>query len=66
MPSVGLGVFEIRIREGGAFRLIYLAKFSEAVYVLHAFRKKTRRTPNSEIDLAKGRYRAMLEDRKQR
>ncbi|MBI2312097.1 MAG: type II toxin-antitoxin system RelE/ParE family toxin [Betaproteobacteria bacterium] len=45
MPSIGLGVNEIRIREGGAFRVIYVAKFPEAVYVLHAFEKKAQRTP---------------------
>lgn len=65
MPSIGIGVNEIRVREGGAFRLIYVAKFSEAVYVLHAFQKKTRKTPRTDIELARTRYRAMLKDRKQ-
>lgn len=65
MPSVGIGVSEIRIHEGGAFRLIYVAKFSEAVYVLHAFPKKARKTPKADIDLARTRYRAMLKGRKQ-
>ncbi len=66
MPSVGLGVNEIRVREGGAFRVIYVAKFPEAVYVLHAFQKKARRTPKADIDLARDRYREMLMERKQR
>ena len=66
MPSIGLGVNEIRVREGGAFRVIYVAKFSEAVYVLHAFHKKTRRTSKADTDLANERYRAMLKERKQR
>jgi len=65
MPSIGLGVNEIRVREGGAFRLIYVAKFLEAVYVLHAFQKKTRKTLQTDIELARTRYRAMLKDRKQ-
>ena len=65
MPSIGIGVNEIRVREGGAFRLIYVAKFSEAVYVLHAFQKKTRKTLQTDIELARTRYRAMLKDRKQ-
>ena len=67
MPSVGLGVNEIRVREeDGAFRVIYVAKFLEAVYVLHAFQKKARRTPKADIDLARDRYRGMLIERKQR
>jgi len=64
MPSIGIGVNEIRIREGGAFRLIYVAKFAEAVYVLHAFQKKARKTAKADIELARTRYRAMLKDRK--
>jgi len=66
MASVGLGVSEIRVREGGAFRVIYVAKFPEAVYVLHAFQKKTGRTPKADTDLANERYRSMLNERKQR
>jgi len=66
MPSVGLGVNEIRVREGVAFRVIYVAKFPEAVYVLHAFQKKARKTPKAEIDLSRERYRAMVNERKQR
>lgn len=64
MPSIGIGVKEIRVREGGAFRLIYVAKFSEAVYVLHAFQKKAQKTRQVDVDLARNRYRAMLKDRK--
>ena len=65
MPSIGIGVNEIRIRDGGAFRLIYVAKFSEAVYVLHAFQKKARKTAKADIELARARYQAMLRHRKQ-
>lgn len=65
MPSVGLGVNEIRVRTGSAFRVIYVAKFSEAVYVLHAFQKKARKTPKADLELARTRYRAMLKNRKQ-
>jgi phage-related protein len=54
MPSIGLGVGEFRVHEdGGAFRVIYVAKFAEAIYVLHAFRKKGRKTPKAEIELAR-------------
>jgi len=57
MSSVGIGVREIRIHVGGEWRLLYVTKFAQAVYVLHAFRKKTQRTPQSDIDLAARRYR---------
>ena len=67
MPSIGLGVSEIRLREdSGAFRVIYVAKFSEAIYVLHAFQKKAQKTPKAEIELARKRYRATLNERKVR
>ena len=56
MPSVGLGVQEIRIRTEGEHRVLYVAKFAEAVYVLHAFEKRTRRTPTEALDLAKQRF----------
>ena len=58
IPSVGPGAYEIRVRdEAGAFRVIYVAKFEHAVYVLHAFQKKTRETPQADIELAARRYR---------
>lgn len=64
MPSIGGGVQEIRIHEAsGAFRVIYVAKFEEAVYVLHAFQKKTQKTALHDIELARERFRAMLQER---
>lgn len=66
MPSIGIGVSEIRVREGRAFRLIYVAKFSEAIYVLHAFEKKTRKSPRPDIDLARARFRALANERKKK
>ncbi|HUN68165.1 MAG TPA: type II toxin-antitoxin system RelE/ParE family toxin [Burkholderiales bacterium] len=65
MPSVGLGVSEIRLRAGGAFRVLYVAKFPEAVYVLHAFQKKSRQTAQGDIELARRRFRAVLMTRRQ-
>lgn len=65
MPSVGPGVNEIRVRSGGAFRVIYVAKFAEAIYVLHAFQKKSRKTDWADIELSRRRYRAMLMMRSQ-
>jgi phage-related protein len=57
MPTVGSGAYEIRVRDSsGAFRTIYVAKFEAAVYVLHAFQKKTQQTAKSDIELAKVRY----------
>jgi len=57
MSSVGPGAAEIRLRDGaGAYRVIYVARFDEAVYVLHAFQKKTRKTSPADIDLATKRY----------
>ena len=67
MPSVGLGVNEIRVRDaGGAFRVIYVVRFSEAVYVLHAFQKTARKTPKPDLDLARRRFRELVQERKRR
>lgn len=66
MPSVGLGVNELRVRVGGAFRVIYMVKFVEAVYVLHAFQKKSRKTARTDIELARLRFRSLVRDRRQR
>jgi phage-related protein len=65
MPSVGLGVSELRVRAGGAFRVMYVAKFAEAVYVLHAFQKKSRKTARLDIEVARRRLRALIEERTQ-
>ena len=63
MPTIGQGVREIRIRdEIGAFRIIYVAKFSKTVYVLHCFQKKTPKTRKSDIDLAEKRYRDLIKE----
>jgi phage-related protein len=57
VPNVGTGAHELRMRDdSGAFRVIYVAKFEEAVYVLHAFQKKIRKTQQRDIDLAVTRY----------
>ena len=63
MPTIGKGVEEIRVRDDtGAYRVIYTARLADAVYVLHAFQKKTQATSKRDIDLAKQRF-ALL-DRK--
>ncbi|MHB8473820.1 MAG: type II toxin-antitoxin system RelE/ParE family toxin [Gammaproteobacteria bacterium] len=63
--DVGQGVREIRIREtAGIFRVMYVAKFDEAIYVLHCFQKKTEATANRDKDIAETRYRAIVRGRK--
>lgn len=63
MNTVGQGVKEIRIRDAaGAFRIMYVAKFADAVYVLHCFQKKTEKTNKSDLDLAAKRYRDLLKE----
>ena len=57
MPAIGKGVEEIRVRdETGTYRVIYTARLADAVYVLHAFQKKTQATSMRDIDLAKQRF----------
>jgi len=64
MPLVGPGVIEIRVHLESEYRVFYLAKFEEAVYVLHAFVKKTQKSSSLDIALGKKRYRELLERRK--
>jgi len=66
IPSVGLGVQEIRIHTGTEHRVLYVARFSEAVYVLHVFEKRTRRTPQDDLDLARQRLRLLMKQRAHR
>ena len=56
MNNVGRGVREIRIHHEGQYRVIYVAKFDDAVYVLHAFRKKTQKTRKQDIEIARRRF----------
>ncbi|MBX7235362.1 MAG: type II toxin-antitoxin system RelE/ParE family toxin [Caldilineales bacterium] len=56
LNEVGAGVREIRIHVLGEWRVIYVAKFIDAIYVLHAFRKKTQKTRLEDIELARQRY----------
>ena len=55
--AVGAGVREIRVHVLGEWRVLYVAKFAEAIYVLHVFQKKTQKTRREDIDLARARYR---------
>jgi phage-related protein len=56
MTSIGSGVFEIRIHTGVEHRVFYIAKYEEAVYVLHAFEKKRQQTSKRDLDLARARF----------
>lgn len=59
MPAVGAGAFEIRVHVLGEWRVIYVAKFEAAIYVLHAFRKKTQKTRKEDIEVAARRYKSI-------
>ena len=59
MLSVGKGVYEIRVHVLGEWRVLYVARHGDAVYVLHAFHKKSLKTAKSDIDLAIRRYKQM-------
>ena len=63
MPAVGPGAREIRIWTGLAHRVFYIATFADGVYVLHAFEKRSHKTPRRDLDLARGRYRALMAGR---
>ncbi len=64
MQTVGAGVFEIRIHEAGEYRVLYVAKFAEAVYVLLAFEKRSRQAPGVAVDLARTRYKQLQHARR--
>lgn len=66
MKTVGPGAIELRIHKRGEWRIIYVARFSGRIYVLHAFAKKTRKTERSDIALARQRYIEVQEREKAR
>lgn len=59
MPTVGSGAYEVRIKVGTQWRVIYVANRGDAVYVLHAFQKTTQKTAKSDIDLAAKRFKSI-------
>ena len=63
MTSVGPGVAEIRIHSGDEHRVFYVAKYEEAVYVLHAFEKRTRQTRQADLELATKRLADVIRSR---
>jgi len=65
--DVGAGAREIRIRDAsGIYRVMYVAKFEEAIYVLHCFQKKTQATSKQDKAIAMARYRAVMNARKEK
>ena len=64
--DVGAGTREIRIKDAsGIYRVMYVAKFEEAIYVLHCFQKKTQTTSKQDKAIAEARYRAVVSARKE-
>ncbi len=66
MKAIGSGVYEIRIHTGVEHRVFYVAKYEDAIYVLHAFEKRTRQTRPAEIALARQRLAELIESRRQK
>jgi phage-related protein len=63
MPIIGMGVYELRIKADKQYRAFYITKFEEGIYILHAFIKKTQKTPKKDIDLGIMRFKALLQAR---
>ena len=61
MKVVGKGTREIRIHVLGEWRVLYVARFGDAVYVLHSFQKKSQKTSQEDIEIARKRYRQIEE-----
>ena len=66
MITVGTGVRELRVHSERAYRVVYVATFPEAIYVLHAFEKRSRKAPKAEVDLARTRFRSLIQERERR
>ena len=65
MKSIGAGVEEIRIKESGnAYRIVYIARFGDAVHVLHAFQKKSQKTSKRDLEIATQRYKQVVTERR--
>ena len=63
MTAVGKSVYEVRVQEvSGAYRVIYIAKFEQFVYVLHCFQKKMQRTSKKDVDIARFRFRDLMKE----
>lgn len=65
MATVGAGVYEIRIHTATEYRVLVVTRFAEAIYVLHAFEKKSQKTAKYDIERARRRYRDLIAGRKE-
>ena len=65
MTTIGSGVREIRVHTETEHRVCHVARFAEGVYVLHAFENRTRKTAARDVELARTRYRELLEWRRE-
>jgi len=65
MPTVGSGVVELRLHDEAEHRVFYVAKFAEAVYVLHAFKKKSRQTSQHDLDVGRDRLKELRQWRRE-
>lgn len=63
MQSIGSGLRELRKKNDGTYRVIYIAKFEETVYLLHAFQKKTQKTSKADIEIARQTLKDVLQER---
>ncbi len=61
MPTVGTGCYELRLKIDRQYRVFYVAKFHEAIYVLHAFVKKTQQTSKVDLTLGSDRYKGFID-----
>ena len=66
MTTVGPGVAEIRVSMAGQHRVFFVTRFHEAIYILHAFEKKSQATAKHDIDLGRARFQALLREREAR
>jgi phage-related protein len=66
MTSIGAGAIELRVHAESEYRVIYVARFAEGIYVLHAFAKRSRQTPQRDLELARARLREVAQWRRQR
>jgi len=66
LKTVGRGVWELKISEAeGQFRVVYVVRRNDRIYVLHAFQKKANKTPKPDVELARKRFRELVQERKQ-
>lgn len=63
LQCIGPGVREVRIHADGEHRVIYIARFEEGIYILHAFQKKRQKTTKKDLDIARARLREVIQQR---